>query len=192
MYRHAQASTARCHWCHCRNLTDWEKGTRLKYPQYLLLTKYSSYALDCLRQESNSLSSTRSVTALCVCVCCIVRVCDCIMVTREPRTQRMQHTHRRKAVTARVEAKRLLSRRRQMNYRLSLPTFSQEQLSLADSSSVVMELAGDPGLSIGRGSTPGILISSMSLGKSVESPLALICSDILNRSRCGGRAGESG
>ena len=27
---------------------------------------------DCLRQESNFLASTRSVTAVCVCVCCII------------------------------------------------------------------------------------------------------------------------
>ena len=46
------------------------------------LTKavYSDY----LQRESNFLASTRPVTALCVYVCCIVCVCDCVMVIREP------------------------------------------------------------------------------------------------------------
>ena len=68
---------------------------------------------DCLRRESNFLASTHRVTALCVCVCCIVCVCDCIMVISKP-----THTHKA-AVTGRVEAKKLLSRRRQSNYRHS-------------------------------------------------------------------------
>ena len=39
---------------------------------------------DCLRRESNFLASTRRITALCVRVCCIVCVCDCVMVIRKP------------------------------------------------------------------------------------------------------------
>ena len=57
-------------------------------------------------------------TVLCACACCIVCVCDCVIVKREPRTQKMQHTHTHKAVTEGVEAKMLLSRRSQSDYRL--------------------------------------------------------------------------
>ena len=39
---------------------------------------------DCLRRESNFLASTRRVTALCMHVCCIVWLWDCIMVIRKP------------------------------------------------------------------------------------------------------------
>ena len=49
----------------------------------------------------------------CVYVGCIECVCNCVMVIREPHTQVMQHTH--KAVTGRVEAKNLLSRRRHLD-----------------------------------------------------------------------------
>ena len=72
---------------------------------------------DCLQRESNFLASTRRVTALCVCVCCIACVCDCVMVIHmQAYVQIMQHTHTHKAVTGRVEAKKLLSRQRQSNY----------------------------------------------------------------------------
>ena len=39
---------------------------------------------DCLRRESNFLASTHRVTALCVRVCCVVYVCDCVMVIHKP------------------------------------------------------------------------------------------------------------
>ena len=39
---------------------------------------------DCLRRERNFLASTRRVTALYVRVCCVVCVCDCVMVIRKP------------------------------------------------------------------------------------------------------------
>ena len=39
---------------------------------------------DCLRRESNFLASTHRVTVLCMHVCCIVCVCDCVMVIRKP------------------------------------------------------------------------------------------------------------
>ena len=62
------------------------------------------------------LASTRPVTALCVLFCCIVCVYDCVMVIHKPNAQRMQHTHMHKAVTGRIETKKLLSRRRQSDY----------------------------------------------------------------------------
>ena len=67
--------------------------------------------------ESNFLASMRLVTALCVCIGCIVCVCDCIMVILEHYMQIMQHMHTHKAVTGRVEATNLLSGRRQRDYR---------------------------------------------------------------------------
>ena len=39
---------------------------------------------NCLRRESKFLASTRRVTALCMRVCCIVCVCDCVMVIHKP------------------------------------------------------------------------------------------------------------
>ena len=69
---------------------------------------------DCLRQEGNFLASTRRVT-------CLVRVCllHCMCVRlrngyTQAYAQIMQHTHTHKAVTGRVEAKKLLSRWRQL------------------------------------------------------------------------------
>ena len=38
---------------------------------------------DCLRRESKLLASTRPVNVLCVSVCCIVGMCDCIMVIHQ-------------------------------------------------------------------------------------------------------------
>ena len=46
----------------------------------------------------------------CACVCCIVRMCGCVMFTCKPYMQIMQHTCMHKAVTRCVEAKKLLSR----------------------------------------------------------------------------------
>ena len=63
---------------------------------------------DCLQRESNFLAPTRRVTALCV------RLHNGYT---QAYTQVMQHTHTHKAVAGRVEAKKLLSRRRQSNYR---------------------------------------------------------------------------
>ena len=71
---------------------------------------------DCLRRESNFLASTRQVTALCVRIllhCMRVRLRNGYT---QAYAQIMQHTHMHKAVTGRVEAKKLLSRRRQSNY----------------------------------------------------------------------------
>ena len=71
---------------------------------------------DCLRRERNFLASARRVTALCMPVCCILCVCDGYT---QAYVQIMQHMHMHKAVTGRVEAKKLLSRRRQSNCRCS-------------------------------------------------------------------------
>ena len=46
--------------------------------------KISDVYSDYLRRESNFLASTPQVTALCMRVCCIVCVCDCVMVIRKP------------------------------------------------------------------------------------------------------------
>ena len=59
--------------------------------------------------------STCLSTALCAFVCC---VCNCVIVICEPYAQIMQHMHTHNAVTERVEAKKLLSRQRQSDYRL--------------------------------------------------------------------------
>ena len=45
-------------------------------------------------------------------ICCIVCMCDhddCVMVIRKPHLQIMQHMHTNKAVTKRIEAKKLFS-----------------------------------------------------------------------------------
>ena len=71
---------------------------------------------DCLRRESNFLASTRQVTALSVHVllhCMRVRLCNGYT---QAYVQIIQHTHTHNAVTGRVEAKKVLSRRRQSNY----------------------------------------------------------------------------
>ena len=54
------------------------RKNRCKIRNILLL--YS----DCLRRESNFLASTRRVFALCVRVCCIVCLCNCVMIIRKP------------------------------------------------------------------------------------------------------------
>ena len=84
--------------------------------KFIALLNWMHYTLIAF-DERVTLTSTRSVTALCVCVCCMVCVCDCVMVIREPTHKKMQHTHMHKAMTRRVEAKKLLSHRRQSNYR---------------------------------------------------------------------------
>ena len=56
---------------------------------------------------------------LCVCVCCIACMCNCVMFIHKPHVQIMQHSHTHKAVTERVEAKTLLSHKRQSDYRFS-------------------------------------------------------------------------
>ena len=73
------------------------------------------------------LASTRLVTALCVCVGCIVCVCDCKIDIRELYMQVLQHTHTYKAVTGLVEAKNLLSRRRQLDCHRKSYLFMQLQ-----------------------------------------------------------------
>ena len=55
----------------------WSKGSEV--------WKQGSLVSDCLRRKCNFLASTRQVTALCMRVCCIVCVCDCIMVIRKCR-----------------------------------------------------------------------------------------------------------
>ena len=80
--------------------------------------RYDVYS-DCLRRESNFWTLTHRVTALYVCTsCCSVCVCDCVMVIHitQAYVQIMQHTHTHKAVTGRIEAKKLLSRQRQSKY----------------------------------------------------------------------------
>ena len=79
------------------------------YVRQLLPVHKNTLQSDCLRRESKFLALTPSTTALCVCVCCIARVCDCVMVAREPYVQIMQHKHMHKAVIRPVEAKKLLS-----------------------------------------------------------------------------------
>ena len=88
---------------------------KLIWARWWSCSKFRLYS-DCLRRESNFLASIRQVTALCMRVCCIVCVCDCITGYTQAYTQIMQHTRTHKAVTGRVEAKKLLSRRRQSNY----------------------------------------------------------------------------
>ena len=83
-----------------------------------LLALYS----DCLRRESNFLASMRQVTALCVRIllhCMRVRLRNGYT---QAYAQILQHTHMHKAVTGRVEAKKLLFRRRQSNYSICLLT----------------------------------------------------------------------
>ena len=87
----------------------WEKTTYGK-----CITSYTPIAFD--ERVTFCLQRSLSQPYLCVCVCCIVCMYDCVMVTREPHTQIMQHTHRQKAVTGCIEAKKLLSRQRQSNY----------------------------------------------------------------------------
>ena len=72
---------------------------------------------DCLLRESKFLASTRRVTALCVRACLL----HCMRVRlrngyTQAYAQMMQHTHTHKAVTGRVEAQKLLSGWRQLNY----------------------------------------------------------------------------
>ena len=83
----------------------------LTWSENIVLWIYS----DCLRPENN-LWSTHRVTALCVRVCCIVCVCDWVMVYTQAYVQIKQHTHTHKVVTGRVEAKKLLSHQRKSNY----------------------------------------------------------------------------
>ena len=90
--------------------------TALKVSTFYKTILYS----DCLRRESNFLASTRPITALCELVCCIVCVCDYVKVMI------MQHAHTHKAVTERVEAKKLLSRQRQSNYSFIYETCSDK------------------------------------------------------------------
>ena len=59
---------------------------------------------NCLRQDSNFLAKMRPDTALWVCVCCIICVCDCAMVICEPHMQIMLHTDTHKAVTEHIES----------------------------------------------------------------------------------------
>ena len=66
---------------------------------------------DCLRRESNFLASMHRVTALLHCM--LVRLRNGYT---QAYAQIMQHTHMHTAVTGHVEAKKLLSRRRQSNY----------------------------------------------------------------------------
>ena len=101
----------------CRKRTTERASARYRC-FYQASSRGGGCYLAIIRWESNFLASTHPATALCVCVCCIVCLCDCVMVIREPRTQMMQHTHTHKAMTGRVEAKKLLSCRRQSDYRL--------------------------------------------------------------------------
>ena len=57
------------------------------------------------------------VSTISMCVCCIVCVCYFAMVICEPHAQIMQRTHMHKVVTRYLEAKKLLSPQRQLDYR---------------------------------------------------------------------------
>ena len=58
-----------------------------------------------------------NVTALCICICCIICTSGfCITITQSY-THTIQRTHTPKAVTGRVEANKVLSHQRQSNYR---------------------------------------------------------------------------
>ena len=81
----------------------------VEFGNFFTLSKSNYLYSDCLRRESNFLASTHRVTALQVCVCLL----HCMRV----QLQIMQHTHTHKAVTKHFEAKKLLSRQRQLNYR---------------------------------------------------------------------------
>ena len=70
---------------------------------------------DCLRQESNVLASTRRHCLVCACLLHCMRVRLRNGYT-QAYAQIMQHTHTHKTVTGCVEAKKLLSHRRQSNY----------------------------------------------------------------------------
>ena len=89
----------------------------LCYLQKIVYATSKIYS-DCIRRESDFLALTRPVTALCVHVCCTVCVCDCVIVIRNIYAHIMQHTHTHKAVARYVEAKKLLSHQRQVNYSL--------------------------------------------------------------------------
>ena len=71
---------------------------------------------NCLWQKSKFLASTCLVTTLCICNCCIVWVCDCVIVISKPMCKIMQYTHMHKAVTRWVEARKVLSHWRQSEY----------------------------------------------------------------------------
>ena len=47
----------------------------------------------CLWRQSNFLASTHLVTVLCLCVCCIVCVYNCVMVICEPHTNKVTYAH---------------------------------------------------------------------------------------------------
>ena len=84
---------------------------------------------DCLRRESNFLASTRRSLP---CACALLH---CVRVQlhngyKQAYAQIMQHRHTHKAVTGRVEAKKLLSRRRQSNYKSPLSSSGQFQRDL--------------------------------------------------------------
>ena len=68
------------------NVTEFHQSQFCTYYIVIKKSKYQNKELyfDCLRRESNFLASTPPVTALCVCVCCIVGMCDCVMVIHEP------------------------------------------------------------------------------------------------------------
>ena len=51
---------------------------------------YFCYSLIAFDERVILLTSVRLIT---VCVCCIICVCDCIMVIREPSAEIMQHAH---------------------------------------------------------------------------------------------------
>ena len=72
----------------------------------MIILEYGVYSLIAFDGRV-TFGSKRPVTALCVCVCCIIM---------QSLTHTMQQTHMHKAVTRHVEAKKLLSRRRQSEY----------------------------------------------------------------------------
>ena len=84
---------------------------------------HTSLYSDCLWWESNFLASTLPVTAQ---PCMRMRLRN--GYTRGY-AQIMQHTHTHKAVTGRVEAKKLLSRRRQSNYSHLIINFHKKERS---------------------------------------------------------------
>ena len=88
----------------------------VQYGQFRKLNLNVDDSLMAFNERVNFLASTCPVTALCICVCCMVWVCNCVMVARKPRGKIMQYTHAHKAVIGCVEAKKLCFLQRQ-NYR---------------------------------------------------------------------------
>ena len=97
-------------------LSCWQRGVMMSHP-FSKQDKVSIVQLPLTRDKLFGFNEPGDCLTSACCVCCIVCVCNYIMVIQEPHAQVMQHTRTsHKAVTGRFDTKKLISCQRQSDY----------------------------------------------------------------------------